>query len=163
MESKSMWTIAMLGFCAVLLSGVFAFINMGYMEKSTRGNLGVVYGKMSIDLAKKLQEQSHPIESTEANLLNEGLVEVRYRTRKFLSFAPAEMDKEFIAINAVAQDLLPGTSDDPKSDPRELLLIRQEVTGGGCNEQVRQSTKLFPVAPKKRSIPVAPPGDPMKR
>jgi hypothetical protein len=151
MESKSMWTVAMLGFCAVLLSGVFAFINMGYMKETQKANVGVKYGRMSLDLVDKLKAQSLPIEETEATFAGEGLVELRYKTRRFLSFAPDEMEKEFVVVAAAATDMLPTFPDEPKFDARELLLIRQEITGGGCNEQVRQSTKLVAVPPRKKT------------
>lgn len=149
MESKSIWSVAMLGMLGLVACGVLAFINMGYVEREQRSNPNVLFGKFSAQFAQNFGERLK-IEEADATLTG-SLAEIRYTTHRYLSFSPEELDKEFAELGKYAQENLPNSG-----EVKELLLIRVEITGGGCRRQTRQSTKLFPVVYKK---PVIRPGE----
>jgi hypothetical protein len=147
METKSLWSVAMLGMGALLFVGVLAFIGGGQIVSQHKDSMNIQYSKMAMKMTLDLGE-SLKIEHVTAKY-DEETAEVTYRTRRFLTFAPLELDKELIEVGKYVDSQLPNAH-----ECRRLLLIREEVTGGGCREQVKKSSKTFEI--KYRPPPKTP-------
>jgi hypothetical protein len=143
MESKSLWSVAVLGLLGVLACGVLAYINMGYIEPTTRANINVKFSKVMKELSDNYRG-SMKISTADASTAG-SLLEVRYRTSRFLSFSEEELSKEFGELHRYIQDRIP-----EGVEVGELLLVREEVTGGGCRHSEKLSTKSYPLVVKKK-------------
>jgi hypothetical protein len=163
MESKTMWSVAMIGFVAILFCGVMAYVGMGQLKETTArtGNINVKYALLCANFQKQFAA-SHRVEDCSANYKGDAkedrrgdyTVEFRYSTRKYLTFAPEKIDLELDELSKYILQELPNPE-----ECKDLVLIRQEITGAGCREKTTLSTKTYPVVVVRKPGPPGRPGE----
>ncbi len=146
MESKSMSTIAIMGFGAILISVVFAYMGMGGVKENQKTNVNIKYAKLCTEFNKAYADKIK-VEDSTANFTGDVgsyIVTFEYRTRKFLTFAPEKVDLELDEVTKYLIDQIPNAH-----ECVQLILVRDEVSGSGCREQVKKSSKTSPILVKK--------------
>jgi hypothetical protein len=155
---KSMWSIAVLGFGALLFMGLFAFMSTPGLEEKTK--------KMMpwINMGTRLKDENgfRAVRVTlEGEKDKENTVVVVYETTKYLSYSEREVEEELQLMKGKFVAAVPLASDFEKSEIREnvkkMKIVRDEVSGSGCSE-THKTAEVWADVPPPPKVPAKPPG-----